>query len=200
MVARGVAIWERSETIMARTWKTKVHALICRLVLFGVVGLSVVLLLMTSCSKKEQETPKSQPAGQPAPQVPSFADKSSIPASGQQGPPGEAASLTGVVARGDTLFAQNCAYCHGPKGTDKVPNKGSDDGTVPALAPIDPELADKDPGVFASNIDRYIQHGSIPDGPQPSLFMPDWGDSKALSQQEIADLEAYIMHLNGVSR
>jgi mono/diheme cytochrome c family protein len=185
---------------MAKIWKSKAQALICRLLPFAAVAISVTLLLMTSCSKKEQETPKSPPAAQPAVQVPSFADKSSIPASGQQGPPGEAASLTGVAARGDTLFVQNCAYCHGPKGTDKVPNPGSDDGTVPALAPIDPELADKDPGVFASKIDRYIQHGSIPDGPQPNLFMPDWGDSKALSQQEIADLEAYIMHLNGISR
>lgn len=185
---------------MVKTAKPQGRPSMLRCVLVVVVALSVIPLLLTSCSKKEQETPKSSPAAQPTVEVPSFAERSSIPADGEQGPPGEAASLAGTVARGDTLFAQNCAYCHGPKGTDKVPNPGSDDGTVPALAPVDPEMADKDPGVFASNIDRYIQHGSIPDGPQPGLFMPDWGDSKALSQQEIADLEAYIMSLNGVAR
>jgi mono/diheme cytochrome c family protein len=133
-------------------------------------------------------------------QVPAFADRSRVPASGKQGPPGEAANLTGNWEQGKALFARNCQSCHGPEGTDKVPNPGSDDGTVPPLNPIDPHLADKNPLVFAANIDRIIQHGSIPDGPHPLLFMPDWGDSKALSQQEIADLEAYVMHLNGVSR
>ena len=185
---------------MAKASKLQVVPSIPRLLLVGGVAVLAAFLLMTSCGKKEEKTQQTPPAAQPAAQVPSFAQRSSIPADGEQGPPGEAASITGAAARGDTLFAQNCAYCHGPKGTDKVSNPGSDDGTVPALAPIDPELADKDAAVFASNIDRYIQHGSIPDGPQPRLFMPDWGDSKTLSQQEIADLEAYIMSLNGVTR
>jgi mono/diheme cytochrome c family protein len=30
--------------------------------------------------------------------------------------------------------------------------------------------------------------------------MPDWGDSKTLTQRQVADVEAYIMRLNGVSR
>jgi mono/diheme cytochrome c family protein len=132
-------------------------------------------------------------------QVPAFADRSRIPVSGKQGPPGEAAKLTGNWEQGKVLFARNFQSCHGPEGTDKVPNPGSDDGTVPPLNPIDFHLANKNPSIFAANIDRIIQHGSIPDGPHPVLFMPDWGDSKALSQQEIADLEAYVMHLNGVA-
>jgi mono/diheme cytochrome c family protein len=185
---------------MASMWRPEAQALRRRLILLVAAAACVALLLMTSCGKKEEKTQESPPAAKPAVTVPSFADRSSIPPSGQQGPPGEAAVTTGTVARGDTLFARNCSYCHGPKGTDKVSNPGSDDGTVPALAPIDPELANKDADVFAANIDRYIQHGSIPDGPQPRLFMPDWGDSKALSQQDIADLEAYIMSLNGVTR
>jgi mono/diheme cytochrome c family protein len=185
---------------MARIRKPKRPLFMLRHVLLVGAALLIAALLVTSCGQKEQRTEKSPPSPQPAAQVPSFAERSNIPASGEQGPPGEAASIAGLAARGDTLFAQNCAYCHGPKGTDKVPNPGSDDGTVPALAPIDPEMADKDAAVFASNIDRYIQHGSIPEGAQPKLLMPNWGDSKALSQQEIADLEAYIMALNGVTR
>jgi len=134
-----------------------------------------------------------------AAKVPAFADRAKIPADGKQGEPGEAATLTGSWKLGKALFEKNCQSCHGPQGTDKVKNPGSDDGTVPPLNPIDPELASKTPSAFAAKIDRYIQHGSIPDGPNPALFMPNWGDSKTLSQKEIADVEAYVMRLNGVS-
>jgi mono/diheme cytochrome c family protein len=132
--------------------------------------------------------------------MPAFADRSKIPASGKQGPPAEAATLNGSWKRGKAIFERQCQTCHGPRGTDKVKNPGSDDGTVPPLKPIDPDLASKTPSAFAANIDRYIQHGSIPDGPNPALFMPNWGDSRALSQKEIADVEAYVMRLNGVIR
>ncbi len=109
-------------------------------------------------------------------------------------------TLAGKWKHGKAVFEKSCQPCHGPQGTDKVKNPGSDDGTVPPLNPIDPALASKTPSAFAANIDRYIQHGSIPDGPKPALFMPNWGDSRALSQQEIADVEAYVMRLNGVRR
>jgi len=135
-----------------------------------------------------------------AAQVPTFADRSKIPASGKQGPPAEAATLTGKWKQGEALFKKWCQSCHGPRGTDMVKNPGSDDGTVPPLNPIDPALASKTRSAFGANIDRFIQHGSIPDGPKPELFMPNWGDSQALSQQEIADVEAYVMRLNGVRR
>ena len=135
-----------------------------------------------------------------AAKVPAFADRARMPADGKQGPPGEAATLAGNWKRGKAVFEKQCQVCHGPQGTGKVQNPGSDDGTVPPLNPIDPELASKTPSVFAAKIDRYIQHGSLPDGPNPALFMPNWGDSKTLSQKEIADVEAYIMRLNGVRR
>jgi mono/diheme cytochrome c family protein len=162
----------------------------------GLVLLAALALGLAAEAKRGgQETPTGTKA-----QTPSFVEKSKIPASGKQGPPGEAASLVGDPARGATLFGEFCAACHGAQGTDKVPNPGSDDGTVPPLNPIDPHLANPDPALFAANIDRIIQHGSVPDGPDPRLVMPDWGDSQTLSQQQIADLEAYIMHLNGVNR
>ena len=111
-----------------------------------------------------------------------------------------AVGLIGNWKKGELLFARHCQACHGPKGAGKVANPGSDDGTVPPLNPIDPDLADKKPSAFAEKIDRYIQHGSMPDGPGPVLFMPDWGDSKSLSQNEIASIEAFILRLNGVKR
>jgi mono/diheme cytochrome c family protein len=162
-------------------------------------GLS--LFILAACAnKKAGEEKKVRPAAQTGAQVPSFADRSKIPASGRQGLPGEAVSLAGDAGNGENLFVRNCAGCHGAQGTDKVPNPGSDDGTVPPLNPIDPALANKAPALFTANIDRYIQHGSIPDGSDPALFMPNWGDGKALSQQQIADLETYVMRLNGVTR
>jgi ubiquinol-cytochrome c reductase cytochrome b subunit len=117
-----------------------------------------------------------------------------------EGPPGPAASIIGSAKHGATLFEPNCVSCHGPEGMDNVANPGSDDGTVPPLNPIDPELASSDPQSFADNIDRIIQHGSIPDGPNPQLRMPAFGDTHSLTQQEIADLEAYVLQLNGVDR
>jgi hypothetical protein len=71
---------------------------------------------------------------------------------------------------------------------------------VPPLNPIDPELASQDPQIFADNIDRIIQYGSTPDGPNPQLDMPAFGDDNTLTQPEIADLEAYVLELNGVDR
>lgn len=134
------------------------------------------------------------------PQVPAFADRLKIPASGKQGPPAEAATLSGNWKSGKVLYERRCEPCHGRRGAGSVKNPGSDDGTVPPLKPIDPALAGKTPAAFAANIDRIIQHGSIPDGRNPALFMPNWGDSRALSQKEIADVEAYVMRLNGVRR
>ena len=61
-------------------------------------------------------------------------------------------------------------------------------------------LADADPRVFAENIDRFIQHGSTPTGPAPSLSMQAFGDSHTLTQEEIANIEAYVLSLNGVDR
>jgi mono/diheme cytochrome c family protein len=114
--------------------------------------------------------------------------------------PGQAAYIIGNVQHGKDIFEQKCAACHGPEGTDKVPNPGSEDRFVPPLNPIDRELFSKDPKIFAENIDRYIQHGSIPSGPNPQFHMLAFGDDHTLTQQQIANVEAYILHLNGVNR
>lgn len=114
--------------------------------------------------------------------------------------PGKAAFIIGSAEHGAVLFAMNCASCHGPAGAVKVPNPGSTDGFVPVLQPIDRKLYDESPQKFASAIDLIIQHGSRPDGPHPALIMPAFGATRALTQAEIAHLEAYILELNGVQR
>ena len=112
------------------------------------------------------------------------------------GGPGNAVNLTGDVTSGAQIFQTNCVPCHGPQGTQGVPNPGSDDGTVPPLNPIDPTMVSSDYKTFAYNIDLFVQHGSTPAGPSPSISMPPWGDSGALSQQQIADVIAYIISFN----
>jgi len=154
----------------------------------------------TAAGQEPSDETMSQAPAPSSPQVPAFADRTKIPLAGKQGPPGEAATLIGDADHGEPLFAANCASCHGPQGAGKVPNPGSSDGTVPPLNPIDHDLEGADAAAFAAKIDPLIQHGSIPEGSNPALFMPDWGDSKTLTQQQIADIEAYIMRLNGVSR
>jgi ubiquinol-cytochrome c reductase cytochrome b subunit len=121
-------------------------------------------------------------------------------APGPHGEPGPASNIIGSADHGSLLFGQTCATCHGPQGTDKVPNPGSDDGHVPSLNPVDPDIYKAEPKTFAATIDRYIQHGSRPEGPAPALSMLPFGDSNALTQQQIADIEAYILRLNGVDR
>ncbi len=114
--------------------------------------------------------------------------------------PGPAAGTIGNAGHGAIIFAQTCEACHGAQGTDKVPNPGSADGTVPPLNPIDREFFDADPQAFAEKIDIIIRHGSVPEGPHPSLSMPAWGDTHQLTEQAIANVEAYILSLNGVDR
>ncbi len=80
------------------------------------------------------------------------------------GGPGEAIDLTGDPKAGEQVFADNCQKCHGEKGVGGVDNPGSDDGTIPPLNPIDETMVDKDPKVFATNIDLFIEHGSTPEG------------------------------------
>jgi mono/diheme cytochrome c family protein len=113
------------------------------------------------------------------------------------GNPGPAVSLAGDANRGRSLFGQYCAACHGPEGVQGVPNPGSDDGVVPVLNPIDPSLTSADPKLYATNIDLFIEHGSVPSGDSPLIMMPSFGEGKMLTDQQMADLIAYVIQLNG---
>jgi ubiquinol-cytochrome c reductase cytochrome b subunit len=146
-------------------------------------------------SEASPASPESKTGTSPSAQSP--ASPSDLSAKGL---PGQSATIIGSAERGDALFRKNCSACHGSLGKSIVPNPGSREGKVPDLNPIDRELYNPDPEVFAENIDRYIQHGSVPDGPNPAIRMPAFGDTSGLTQQEISNIEAYIMSLNGVDR
>jgi mono/diheme cytochrome c family protein len=114
---------------------------------------------------------------------------------------GPASAIHGNPVAGATKFRANCASCHGERGVTGIDNPGSDDGSVPTLHPIDPgfvEDANGDAAVFAHDIDLFVQHGSRPAGPKPLVSMTAFGDHKLLSQADIADIEAFVMGLNGV--
>lgn len=112
------------------------------------------------------------------------------------GGPGTAIQLTGNIDSGKEIFAANCERCHGVEGIGDILNPGTDDATVPALNPIDETMVSADYETFATNIDLFIEHGSNPPGIAPNLYMPAWGDSGALTSQQIADVIAYIISLN----
>ena len=109
---------------------------------------------------------------------------------------GDAVNMTGDAANGAVVFQTYCVACHGAEGVGGVENTGSDDGTVPELNPIDSTLVSKDFTVFASNLDLFVQHGSTPAGSSPAKSMPAWGDQNLLTQQQIADVIAYVISLN----
>jgi len=112
------------------------------------------------------------------------------------GGPGPAIKLTGDAKAGADVYVNNCKKCHGDNGTGGINNPGSSDGTVPALNPIDDTLKSSDPVVYATNLDLFLEHGSTPGGDKPTLTMPAWGDQKKLTDQQIADVIAYVISLN----
>jgi mono/diheme cytochrome c family protein len=145
--------------------------------------------------------PGSPPAPEPTEAPPAPGAPTPEPAKpSESGGPGPAANLKGNPDQGKVAFGQYCAVCHGPEGVQGVANPGSDDGSVPTLNPIDSTLVSQDYATFAANLDLFIEHGSVPAGEGPQIMMPPFGDRKMISDQQIADLIAYVMHLNGVNQ
>lgn len=145
------------------------------------------------------------PATLPAParfvQAPPVAQTQSVSTGGiarpsNPGGVGQAVNLNGNADLGRQIFAANCAACHAAEGKGGNPNPGSDDGTIPALNPIDSTLINADYKIYATNLDLFIEHGSTPAGPSPTFQMPAWGDKSALQPQQIADVIAYLISLN----
>jgi len=109
----------------------------------------------------------------------------------------QSVGIIGDKEHGGILFHQSCIMCHGPHGNPKTPGFNAPKG-VPSLNPIDRNVFNADSQTFVEHIDPFVQHG-IPNtegGPN----MPNFGDSHALTQAQIADLEAYVISLNNVDR
>jgi mono/diheme cytochrome c family protein len=116
------------------------------------------------------------------------------------GGPGEAVNLTGDPVKGAEVFQTTCTPCHAAEGKGGVANPGSKDTTIPELSPIDPSLVSSDQKTYVTNLDLFLEHGSMPEaekeGTNPSVSMPAFGDTKTLTPQQIADVIAYVISLN----
>jgi mono/diheme cytochrome c family protein len=101
--------------------------------------------------------------------------------------PSGTGALPGDPAKGATLYAQNCATCHGTS---------LEGGIGAVLNPID-----KLPGV-ANALDINFLVDIITNGrtPQPGdpkqIAMPAKGGNAALTDQDVKDLAAYIIQQN----
>jgi mono/diheme cytochrome c family protein len=157
---------------------------------------NVVAYLRSLQGVPEMPTATPVPAGPTDTPQPPNAPTAAPAQPSNPGEPGKAASMPGDVNRGRTAFGQYCAACHGPEGRIGAPNPGSNDGVVPSLNPIDPSIANADLKVFAANLDVFIEHGSSPSGPSALLAMPRFGENKLLTDQQIADIIAYMISLN----
>jgi len=142
------------------------------------MAMIVPLIFLWACgpSEKTTETEKARPSN--------------------PGGPGKAVELRGDSKKGAELFRVNCMSCHNAEGKGGIANPGSEDGTVPALNPIDPTLYSKDSKEFAQNIDLFIEHGSTPEGKAPALKMLAFGEQHLLTPQQIADVIAFVIGLN----
>lgn len=110
---------------------------------------------------------------------------------------GQAINMIGSVSGGRALYDEFCIQCHGPQGNTHVSGFKPVAG-VPPLRPMKKALYSKDPELFVRHIDMFIQHGTV--NPENGPDMPAFGDTEALTQPEIADIEAYVLSLNGVKR
>ena len=115
-----------------------------------------------------------------------------------------AINIIGNKEHGAVLYHQSCIMCHGPHGDNKTPGfKGYLTGDhapkgVPQLNPIERDVFNANPQTFVEIIDQRLQHG-VPNT-QGGPNMPNFGDSHALTQAQIANIEAYVLSLNGVDR
>jgi mono/diheme cytochrome c family protein len=103
--------------------------------------------------------------------------------------PSGSGALPGDPARGATLYAQNCATCHGTS---------LEGGIGAVLNPID-----KLPGVSnpldSNSLIDIITNGRTPQPGDPKqIAMPPKGGNNALVDQDIKDLAAYIIQQNSL--
>jgi mono/diheme cytochrome c family protein len=96
-------------------------------------------------------------------------------------------ALPGDPNKGQTLYAQNCATCHGA---------GLEGGIGATLNPIDKLPGVKNPLDPAFLID-VIANGRKPQAGDPKQTeMPKKGGNNSLTDQDVKDLAAYIIQAN----
>jgi len=142
-------------------------------------------LVLVACGGEESKSPTPAPSAVPAASAPTPA-----PA-----PPAAAAPTAVVVpaaaaspdvAKGATLYAANCASCHGPRG----------DGDGPVAVALVPKPAKHHDGAYMNaltneHLFRVIKEGGPSVGKSP--LMAPWGGM--LSDAQIWDVVAFVRSL-----
>jgi mono/diheme cytochrome c family protein len=101
--------------------------------------------------------------------------------------PASSGALPGDPTKGATLYAQNCATCHGTS---------LEGGIGAVLNPIDKLTGVPNPLDPTTMID-IITNGRTPQAGDPkSIAMPAKGGNTALTDQDVKDLAAYIIQQN----
>jgi mono/diheme cytochrome c family protein len=101
--------------------------------------------------------------------------------------PSGTVALPGDPARGGTLFAANCATCHGGSLTG---------GIGPALNPIE-KLPNVPNSLDAQFLIGIITNGRLPQAGDPrTTQMPAKGGNTSLTDQDVRDLAAFIIQSN----
>ena len=149
--------------------------------LAGAVPLALAALLMaTGCSKKEPEA--ADAAATPAPEAASTA------------PAAEATTAAADANAGATVYATNCATCHGAKG----------EGDGVAAAALNPKPANFAAGAFkydangngapgdVDDIKAIVQDGAAKHGGSP--LMAPW---PMLSAEQLQSVSEYVKSLHG---
>jgi mono/diheme cytochrome c family protein len=144
------------------------------------IGIAVAIALLAACACGKQEPlPKpKKPRVAIAPPPPPAAPVAAAPAPAPTAPPD--------AANGKTLYAANCASCHGPAGA----------GDGPAGAGLVPKPARHDDGAYMNalsndHIFAVIKGGGPAVG--KSAMMAPWGG--VLSDQQIWDVTAFVRSL-----
>jgi mono/diheme cytochrome c family protein len=101
--------------------------------------------------------------------------------------PASSGALPGDPAKGATLYAQNCATCHGTS---------LEGGIGAVLNPIDKLTGVPNP-LDPNTLIDIITNGRTPQAGDPkSIAMPAKGGNTALTDQDVRDLAAYIIQQN----
>ena len=131
-------------------------------------------LLLVACGGEESKSPSITPSAAPAATAPTPA------------PAPPAAVVTPDAAKGATLYAANCASCHGPRG----------DGDGPVAAALVPKPAKHHDGAYMNaltneHLFKVIKEGGPAVGKSP--MMAPWGG--VLSDAQIWDVVAFVRSL-----
>jgi len=103
--------------------------------------------------------------------------------------PTGAGALPGDPAKGATLYAQNCATCHGTS---------LEGGIGAVLNPLDKLTGVANP-LDPNTLIDIITNGRTPQAGDPKqIAMPPKGGNAALTDQDVKDLAAYIIQQNSL--